>query len=66
MKNIKKTKSSENPLGNDNTAKRKTDSSKTKSTIGPEEFEEQRSMNIRMKEQPFQSSKKGEKQKNQK
>ena len=61
MKKIKEIKSSKTQKGNEFEPQRKDNSDRDKSPIWPEEYEEQRSMNIRMKEQPLQSSIKPEK-----
>ena len=63
---MKKVKSSKTQKGNEFEPRRKDNSEKKKSPIWPQEYEEQRSMNIRMKEQPFQSSAKPEKKKTKK
>ena len=56
MKNIKGINGNKTKKGNDVATKGKANSAGTKSTIGPEEYGENRSMDIRMKEQPSQSS----------
>jgi hypothetical protein len=66
MKNIKEIKSNKIQKGINVETKRKDISTREKSTIEPEEYEEDRSMKIRMKPQPFQSSAKPEKKKNKK
>ena len=63
MKKIREIKSSKTQKGNEFEPKRNDNSVSEKSYVWPEENEEQRSMNIRMKEQPFQSSKKPEEEK---
>lgn len=66
MKKIKEIKSSKTQKGSEFEPKRNDNSVSEKSYVWPEENEEQRSMNIRMKEQPFQTSAKPEKKKRQK
>lgn len=61
MNKIRENKSSKTQKGNEFEPRRKDNSEREKSPIWPEEYEEQRSMNIRMKEQPLQSTKKPEK-----
>ncbi len=61
MKKIDETKSSKTQKGKEFEPKRNNNSVSEKSYVWSEENEEQRSMNIRMKEQPFQSSAKPEK-----
>ncbi len=63
MKKIREIKGGKTQKGTEFEPKRKDNSTGEKSPIWPEEYEEQRSMNIRMKEQPLQSSKKPEKNK---
>ena len=63
MKKIREIKSSKTQKGNEFEPKRDNNSVSEKSYVWPEENEEQRSMNIRMKEQPLQSSTKPEKKK---
>lgn len=66
MKKIKEIKSNKTQKLNEYEPKRDDYSTREKSPIWPQEYEEQRSMNIRMKEQPLQSSAKPEKKKNKK
>ena len=61
MNKITENKSSKTRKGNEVEPRRKDNSEREKSPIWPEEYEEQRSMNIRMKDQPLKSSKKLEK-----
>ncbi len=61
MKKIREIKSGKTQKGTEFEPKRKDNSTGEKSPIWPEEYEEQRSMDIRMKPQPFQSSAKPEK-----
>ena len=63
MKKIREIKSSKTQKGNEFEPKRDNNSVSEKSYVWPEENEEQRSMNIRMKEQLLQSSTKPEKKK---
>ncbi len=66
MKKIREIKSSKLQNGNEYEPKRNDNSTRGESSIWPEEYEEQRSMNIRMKEQPFQASAKSEKKRTKK
>ena len=66
MKKIRETKSSKNQKENEYEPIRNDNSTRGESSSWPEEYEEQRSMNIRMKEQPLQASAKPEKEKTKK
>jgi hypothetical protein len=60
---MKKAKGIKDKNGNGIKTKKIANAARAKSTIGPVEYEEDRGMNIRMKEQPFPSSAKPEKNK---
>jgi hypothetical protein len=66
MKKIKGINNRKTQKGTELGSEKNDNSIREKASVWPENHEEQRSMDIRMKEQLFQSSKKGEKQKNQK
>ena len=66
MKKTREIKSSKTQKENEYEPERDDNSTRGESSIWPEEYEEQRSNNIRMKEQPLQSSAKPEKKKTKK
>jgi len=66
MKKIKEIKSSKTQKGTEFEPERNDNSTRGEASDWPEEYEEQRSMDIRMKEQPLQSSAKPEKKKTKK